>query len=69
MYMGYISYILYILIIIIIIVVIIMVAIKTIRVKEETHERLKQRGKKDESYDDIINNILNITEEYEKSLK
>ncbi len=46
-----------------------MVAIKTIRVKQETHERLKQRGKKGESYDDIINNILNITEEYERSLK
>jgi len=46
-----------------------MVAIKTIRVKVMTHERLKQRGKKDESYADIINNILNIIEEYERSLK
>ncbi|MBR0472557.1 MAG: hypothetical protein IJI98_07665 [Methanosphaera sp.] len=43
-----------------------MASIKTIRVKERTHQRLKERGKKDESYDDIINNILNITERYEE---
>ena len=46
-----------------------MVTIKTIRVKEDTHRRLRARGKKDDTYDDIINDILNITEDYEKNMK
>ena len=31
----------------------------TIRVKKETRDRLKAIGRKDETYDDIINRLLN----------
>lgn len=31
---------------------------KTIKLREDTHKRLKQHGNMDESFDDLINRIL-----------
>lgn len=32
----------------------------TIRIRKETREKLKRIGKKDESYDDILNRLINV---------
>ncbi|WP_449405022.1 DUF7557 family protein [Halorussus pelagicus] len=36
---------------------------KNIKIYEETHERLKSHGNMDESFDDLINRILDDWEE------
>jgi len=38
---------------------------KNIKIYEETHERLKSHGNMDESFDDLINRILDDWEEDE----
>lgn len=35
---------------------------KLIKVKDDTYERLSERGKKNDTYDDIIRNLLDLTE-------
>lgn len=35
---------------------------KLIKVKDDTYERLSERGKKNDTYDDIIRNLLDMTE-------
>lgn len=35
----------------------------TIRVSQETKERLREHGKKDESYDELLNHVLDVFEE------
>jgi predicted CopG family antitoxin len=35
---------------------------KLIKVKDDTYERLSNRGKKNETYDDIIRKLLDLTE-------
>lgn len=37
--------------------------LKTIKIKEETHKKLVELGKKNESFDDIINRLLKEGEE------
>jgi hypothetical protein len=41
----------------------VMVEYKNIKLHKETYERLKQHGDMDESFDDLINRILNDWEE------
>ena len=36
---------------------------KLIKVKDVTYERLSNRGKKNETYDDIIRKLLDLTED------
>ena len=36
---------------------------KLIKVKDDTYERLSNRGKKNETYDDIIRKLLDLTED------
>jgi uncharacterized protein with ParB-like and HNH nuclease domain len=42
---------------------------KLIKVKDDTYERLSNRGRKHDTYDDIIRNLLDLIEEKEKSKK
>ena len=35
---------------------------KLIKVKDDTYDRLSDRGKKNETYDDIIRKLLDLTE-------
>ena len=42
---------------------------KLIKVKDDTYERLSNRGRKNDTYDDIIRNLLDLIEEKEKSKK
>ena len=35
---------------------------KLIKVKDDTYERLSERGKKNDTYDDIIRKLLDLTE-------
>ena len=35
---------------------------KLIKVKDDTYDRLSERGKKNDTYDDIIRKLLDITE-------
>ena len=35
---------------------------KLIKLKDDTYERLSNRGKKNETYDDIIRKLLDLTE-------
>lgn len=37
-------------------------SMKMIRVDDDTHDRLKQHGKFGESFDDIINRLIDIAE-------
>jgi hypothetical protein len=36
--------------------------IKIVKLKDETHQRLKKHGKFEDSFDDIVNRILDIAE-------
>jgi predicted CopG family antitoxin len=40
---------------------------KNLNVSEDTYDRLRRRGKFGESFDDLVNRILNELEELEKS--
>lgn len=35
---------------------------KLIKVKDDTYDRLSERGKKNDTYDDIIRKLLDVTE-------
>lgn len=35
---------------------------KLIKVKDDTYDRLSERGKKNDTYDDIIRKLLDLTE-------
>jgi len=37
--------------------------LKTLKIKEETHKRLVELGKKGESFDDVINRIIDENED------
>jgi len=39
--------------------------IKTVRLKESTHQRLGRAGYMNQTYDDVINELLDIKEKYE----
>jgi predicted CopG family antitoxin len=39
---------------------------KLIKVKDDTYERLSERGKKNETYDDIIRKLLDLAESKSK---
>lgn len=40
---------------------------KTVKLHEDTHERLQQHGRMDESFNDLINRILDDWEEQEET--
>ncbi len=42
--------------------VVIMSKLKTLKIKEETHSRLAELGRKGESFDDILKRILDFVE-------
>ena len=39
---------------------------KTLKIKEKTHERLRNFGKKGETFDDVINRLLDEVEKWRK---
>lgn len=40
--------------------------VKLIKVSNETHDRLTKRGQKNETYEDIIRKLLDLTESKKK---